>query len=148
MRYLSALAFVVCLFIASVSEAQTVAQIANLSQQFREGTSTTASVDLPANLSTIADEIWIVLDIQAPVYEDPTTRLAIRLYRLIPATGLWQYAGGSTFNGGRYVDEDGIVNPPITFGGAASIFAGYTVRAEIETNARVRLGATVSTVKY
>lgn len=147
MRTLFALAFVVCL--SSVVEAQTVvAQLASLSPQFREGTSTTNSVDVPLNITETVDEIQIVLDIQTAAYEDPTTELKIRLYRLIPASGTWQMIGSVTKLGGRYVDPETLeVNPPITMSMSASMFAGFTVRAEVETANRIRLGVIVNSVR-
>lgn len=146
---LRSLVLAICLLAPSFAEAQTVvAQLTNLSQTFREGTTTTNSVSVPANITETADEIAISLDIQTAVYEDPATRLTIRLYRLEPATQQWRMMSAGTFSGGRYVDEDGNVNPPITMSTATSTFAGYEARVEVETNARVRLGATVYTLKY
>lgn len=132
---------VLFLFLASPAWAQEVPlQIASLGKVFREGTTTTSSYRVPVDLA--GNEVSIQLDINTADYEDPATRINMRLYRLIPG-GAWQYMGGAEFRGGRYVDEDGVVNPPPTVSPSLSVLKGYEVRAEVETATRIRLGAIV-----
>lgn len=144
MRYILALAFVVCL--SNTAAAQEPLVIASLSKQFREGTHTTASYDVPITIAqTGARAALLTLDLDDSAYEDPTTRITIRIYRLLPGGG-WEHCGSTTKVGGRYV-EDGVVNPPITLElGPISAFAGFPVRAEIESATRVRVGLSVELV--
>lgn len=139
---------VLFLFLASPAWAQEVTVLAQLSQTFREGTSTTNSVLVPTDITSVASELQLALDIPATVYEDPATRLTMRVYRLEPSTGQWREMASTTFVGGRRVDpEDGTVNPQPVMSVLPQVFAGYQVRAEVETNRRARVGMTVLTYK-
>jgi hypothetical protein len=139
-------AFVVALLVSSSAWAQEVPlQIASLGKVFREGMTTTASYNVPADIRNTYSEVRLSLNLNDVDYEAPSTRVTLRIYRLIPATGLWQQMSSTTKVGGQFV-EDGIVNPPVQMGVSLDAFAGYTVRAEVETATRIRVGIVVELI--
>lgn len=143
MRTLLALAFT--LTVASSAMAQTLTQLATLNLGFRQGTVTTASYDLPANLTDLADEILIEIDMPTSSYEDAALRMGVYVNRLVG--GFWQQFELCQIIGGRYIDPELGTNPPKQCSADPSKFAGYTVRGEIQTNINTRYSVTVYAVK-
>lgn len=100
--------------------------------------------------STVIDEaatqLLVRLQIPTADYEDTQNTVVLRLYVMEPTTGSWRYVGGSRWQGGRYIDDDGIVNPPVTLSIGLGPVRGKEVRAEFEVLRRMRLGGTIETI--
>lgn len=144
MRYLSALAFVVCLFAPSTVFAQEVTVLAELDAVSRQGANMSPTVRVPVDVA--AGELQFVLfGLSTADYENPLTRIAVRVYKFDTSLiGNWRHMGGATWQGGRYVDEDGNVNPDPVFSlGGAGGYANKDIRCELDIQRRVTVGCRI-----
>jgi hypothetical protein len=121
-------------------------------QAQREGVILTPSVDIPTNLPR--GEIQAILDMPVAAYEDPTNRIFADLYQSdLTLPGGWRLRASNRpggWLGGRFVDEDGIVNPPpILFALSVSdAERGKTFRIEFDVAKRMRVGLTVNLLEF
>lgn len=137
MRYILALAFVVCL--ASLVEAQTV--VIDTPVQQREGVLVTPSWTVPADA---AGELDIQANIPTADYENVTHSLIMRIYVLVD--GVWRAVVAGEWHGGPAVDFDGNPNPAPYIGLSLGGLRGKQIRGEAEIPVRMRVGFTLSTV--
>ena len=91
-------------------------------------------------------QIELIANITAADYEDPAHSLDMMVQVLDGA--VWRDLIGFHWNGGRYVDGDGNVNPaPKVSMSPAEAYRGASLRlADINIPDRMRVGATVQTV--
>lgn len=121
-------------------------------QQQRDGVILTPSVDIPVNLPR--GEIQVILNMPTVAYEDTTNRIFADLYQSdLTMPGGWRLRASnrpSGWLGGRYVDDDGVVNPPpVLFSLTVSDHErGKTFRAEFDISKRMRVGLTVNLLEF
>jgi len=91
-------------------------------------------------------KLLLRLQIPAADYENPANTVTLRFYWLDPATQTWRQIGSALWSGGRYVDEDGVVDPDVIMEVGVSAYIAQEIRAEIEVPNRMRIGGTVETI--
>lgn len=99
-------------------------------------------------LAPTVQEVLFRIHIPTAEYEDSLNEVRIRVYYL-DDVGVWRSISGPigvVWKGGRYVDEDGNINPPVTYSPGLDPLRGRAVKAEFEILRRMRVGATIETI--
>lgn len=136
MRYLLALACVVCLAVPVFAQESTVR--IDVPEQQRQGVFVSPSWTIPPE-STIG-----MLTIRATMpqadFDNPDTRLVLRIYALDPVLGTWRKVAGGEWAGGRPPLDPN--DPPALaeFAFNYASYRGLEVRGELEVPVRMRVG--------
>lgn len=120
-----------------------MAQFAVLIKTNRQGTYTSASIDVPANITGL---IKLTTDMLKPVLSDPANALSFNFEYSNDGGQTWVYGGGVSWRGGDYLDPEGnpAVNPAVII--PATLFAGKKVRAVVDIPATISTGLIIETL--
>lgn len=142
MRYLFALAFVLCLSVASFAQ-ESVTVVASLPQQQRQGSFQTGSYTVPVDA---VGDLRIKLDIGTSDYDEPGHTLYYRIYLFDAPAGVWKLYLGGAWISGHVEDPELGTNPAPSVSTNMEQLRGRLVRGEIDLPTRMRVGATVEIV--
>ena len=143
MRYILALAFVVCLLVPSAAFAQQVTVVASLPQQQRQGSFLTGSYTVPMDA---AGELRVTMNINTADYDEPGNTLHYRLYALDTQAGVWRLVVGGAWLSGHVEDPELGTNPAPAISTNLELLRGRQIRGELDTVVRMRVGCTVEVV--
>jgi hypothetical protein len=135
---------VLCLLVCLVA-APVVAQVGDvettaLGVDWRQGTVTTAATVIPAR--ELQSYLVFRLDLPTASYEDTTNRVGMMAYVYDVEAAVWRFYSGAGWTGGRFIRQDGTVNPPPMLFLDQDELRGRTVRVELEVPQRMRVGLT------
>ena len=142
MRYILALAFVVCLSVSAFAQ-ELVTVVASLPQQQRQGSFQTGSYTVP--LDAVGD-VRIRLNISTADYDKVGHKLYYRIYVFDSVSGIWKVYLGGAWISGHVEDPELGTNPAPSVSTNMEQLRGRLVRGEIDLPTRVRVGATVEVV--
>jgi hypothetical protein len=109
----------------------------------RQGSTMSGSIIVPMDATGI---LRGSVQINNADYVDPANQLFIRVYRLL-ANGTWQIYIASRWNGGPYVDDEtGELNPRPWFEVNIETLRGATVRVELDSVNRIRMGCMLENI--
>jgi len=144
-RIASAVVFIALMLAATPAVAQeTIVELLTIPQAFRDPETPlvlTTPQPMDANL---VGTIRIQYNIPTSDYENVANGFTTKFF--VEIGGQWLRMATTVWPGGRYVDEDGIVNPAPTTTIQAYEVAGRRVRTETTVARRMRLGASVQHV--
>ena len=118
-------------------------------QNNRQGTFVSSSIVLPAEVSpgvsVIGQEVTIRALTNTTSYENVLNSFQFNLYRSADGGATWLHVAGIGWQGGRYVDKLGNVNPPpeLSVGPVPAEWVGQRFRAELDIPRAMRLGAEI-----
>jgi hypothetical protein len=140
-------ALVLALVVTGTAWAQpspgTATMLVDLPETQRQGSTMSGSIVIPLDATGV---LRARAQINNADYVDPTNRLFLRVYRLL-GDGTWQIYAAQRWDGGARVDDEtGEQNPRPWFEVPMEPLRGATLRVELDSVKRLRIGGTLEHV--
>jgi hypothetical protein len=121
----------------------TATVLVSLPETQRQGSTMSGSIVMPMDVTGI---FRTSVQINNADYVDPTNSLWVRVYRLL-SDGTWQIYAAQPWKGGARVDDEtGEQNPRPWFEVNAEPLRGATLRVELDSVKRLRIGCQLEIV--